>query len=79
VFRILARDMKPSKSVDTIHDLHVPSETHTGTMASAEEQSVEPFEVLLEELQWRSNAKTFVMEEALRFERSQGRFWGINE
>ncbi len=55
----------------------------TGNQAAAlssEERVIETFDLMLNELVKRSEAKTIVMEEALeRCEWSQRRFWGINE
>jgi hypothetical protein len=57
----------------------------TATAATVRESSdlradVTPFEAVFEEIRRRNEAKTTIMEEALkRSERFQQRFWGINE
>ncbi|HWV99746.1 MAG TPA: hypothetical protein VNZ64_08660 [Candidatus Acidoferrum sp.] len=56
------------------------TETRTESLALSGEGSPAHFELVLEEIRQRRETKTTLLEEGLlRSERSQGRFWGINE
>ena len=56
------------------------AQKHNALLASPDDGAIESWDFILEELRQRSQAKTLTLEEALqRSERSQRRFWGINE
>ena len=76
-----------ARAAGAIHELTATlpvSETESDMRTQLQGQPLGPsivsFEVALEEIQLRQHTKTAVLEEALqRSERSQPRFWGINE